>query len=104
PPAAATTDVDPVERAGDRVEAGGVDDHVERVLGLRRLDPGPGNALDRRLAEIDQAHVRLVVHLVVAALERYAARAEPVIGGDQLGRDAGVLHPRADLSSHEVGY
>ena len=83
-PTADAADVDAVEGAGDRVESGGVDDHVEFVLGVAGLDAGRGDALDRCLVEVDERHVVLVVDLVVAALERDASGAEAVVLGDQL--------------------
>src|SRR5206468_12615298 len=63
----------------------------------------PADPLDRRLPEVDEVHVRLVVHLVVAALERHPARAEAVVGRDQLVRDSRVLHALPDLPTHELG-
>src|SRR4051812_41248456 len=77
-------DVDAVETAGDRVEASGVDDDIERVLGIAGLDAGGRNALDRRLVDIDQFDIRLVVDLVVAGLERHAAGAEAVVLWNQI--------------------
>src|SRR5205085_3453804 len=56
-----------------------------------------------RLPEVDEAHVRLVVYLVVAALERHPASAEAVIGRDQLLRDGRILHALPDLPAHELG-
>src|SRR5262249_27235163 len=47
-------DIDAVEGAGDRVEAGRVNDDVELVLGIAGPDAGRGDALDRRLGDVDQ--------------------------------------------------
>ena len=67
------------------------------------FEPGRRDPLDRRRADVDQPHVRLVVDLVVLGLERHPARAEAVVLRDQpLGRRR-VLHPLADLARHEVG-
>ena len=47
-------DIDTIEGAGDRVEAGRVDDQVELVLGTTGLDAGRRDALDRRFVDVDQ--------------------------------------------------
>jgi hypothetical protein len=60
-----TVDVDPIERAGDGVEAGGVNQDVELVLARGRREPVLGDALDRRLGEVDEMDVVPVVGLVV---------------------------------------
>jgi hypothetical protein len=96
-------DVDAVEGAGDRVEPGRVDDDVEFVLGVAGLDAGRGDALDRRLVDVDQLDVGLVVDLEIAALERHAAGAEAVVLRDQLLGDSRVLDPLADLARDEIG-
>src|SRR5438309_4061322 len=103
PPTAPSADVDTVERPGDGVEAGGVDEHVRLVLRIGGLHAGGRDALDRRLPEVDEAHVRLVVDLVVATLERHPASAEAVIGRDQLLSDDRILHALPDLPAHELG-
>ena len=72
------------KRAGDGVEAGRVDDHVEvDARSLVRMPVGR-DALDRRLPEVDELDIVLVVDLVVAGLQRHAAGAEAVVLGDQL--------------------
>src|SRR5882724_6103986 len=103
PPAAPAADVDSVERPGDGVEAGGVDDHLEAVLGVTGLDASGRDPLDRRLAYVHEAHVRLVEDLVVAALQRHAPSAKAVVGRDQLLRDLRVHDSLADLPAHELG-
>src|SRR3984893_10801955 len=95
-------DVDAVETAGDRVEAGRVNDDVEFVLGAAGLDAGRGDAFDRRLGDVDQLDVGLVVDLEVAAFERYPAGAEAMIFRDQLLGDDRVLNPLADLAGDEI--
>ena len=101
PPPARPDDVDAVVGAGDAVEARGIDQDIEgEILGagpqaLRR------DALDRRLVDVDQPHVVLVVDLEIAGLERQPARAEAVVLGDQLVGDPGIAHPLADLLGHE---
>src|SRR3954466_4778816 len=62
--------VDAIEGAGDRVEPRRVDDHVECVFARAGLDAGRVDALDRRIGEIDQFDVGLVVDLEIAAFER----------------------------------
>ena len=58
--------------------------------------------LDRRLLDVHQPDVGLVVDLVVPRLQRHAAGAEAVVLRDQLLRDLRVLHPLADLAGDEV--
>src|SRR4030095_1487740 len=95
-------DVDAVEGTGDRVETGRVDDDVELVLGVASLDAGRGDALNRRLVEVDQLDVGLVIDLEIAAFERYAARAEAVIFRDQLLGDHRIRDPLADLAREKI--
>src|SRR5258708_4118088 len=70
--------VDPVEGAGDGVEAGRVDDDVERALAVSSPNAARGDALDRRLVDVDQLDVRLVVDVVVSAFEGYPTCPEAV--------------------------
>src|SRR5216683_1815505 len=95
-------DIDAVETAGDRIEAGRVNDDVEFVLGVAGLDAGRSDALDRRLGDVDQLDVGLVVDLEVAAFERYPAGAEAVVFRDQLFGDRRVLDAPADLAGDEI--
>src|SRR4051794_9064763 len=85
-------DIDAVETAGNRVEASGVDDDIERVLGVACRDAVGRDALDRRLVDVHQLDVGLVVDLVVAGLERYAAGAEAVVLRDQLLGHSRILY------------
>ena len=92
PHAVATTDIDAVERAGHAVEAGGVDQDVELVLLLARLDAVRRDALDRLVIhDIDEQDVVAVVGLEIAALQRHAPGAEAVVLRDQLLRDLSGL-------------
>src|SRR5215472_965371 len=95
--------VDAVEGAGDRVKARRIDDDVEFVFCVARLDAGRGDALDRRLVDVDELDVRLVIDLVVAAFERHSAGAETVVLRDQLLGDLRILDPLADLARDEIG-
>src|SRR5207237_9045722 len=63
---------------------------------------GWGDALDRGLGEVDQGDVGLVVHLEIAAFERYPTRAEAVICRDQLLGDRRIRDPLADLAREEL--
>ena len=101
--AADAADVDAVVRAGDGVEAGGVDDDVELVVALGGAQARLGDPLDRRLADIDEVHVVAVVGLEVVGLERHALHAEAVIPRDQLLRDLGILDAAADAVGDVVG-
>ena len=86
-PAVPAPDVDLVERPGHRVEAGGVDDGVELVLGaVRQPQPGRGDLGDRVGLHVDQVHVRQVERLVVPGVQRDALAAERIaLRGQQLG-------------------
>jgi hypothetical protein len=57
-------DIDAVEAAGDRVEPGRVDDDVELVFGVARFDADRRDALDRRLVDVNELDVGLIVDLV----------------------------------------
>ena len=96
-------DVDPVEGAGDRVEARRVDQDVELVLGSAGPDALGRNAFERRLVEIDQQDVGPVVGFIIAALQRHALGAERVVLGHQLFGDRGVVNACADFIAHELG-
>src|SRR5262249_37857545 len=61
-------------------------------------------ARDRRLAQVHQAHVWLVVDLIIAALQRYAPGPEAMIGRAQLFGQLAVVHASANLAPREVGY
>ena len=67
-----------------------------------RLDPALGHAQDRRLAQVDEVHVRLVVHLEVAGHERRPLLAEAVVLGDQLVRRLRILDDAPDLAGDEL--
>src|SRR5271165_1707439 len=95
--------IDAVKGAGQRVETGRVDYDVEFVLGVAGLDAGRRYARDRRLVDVDELDVGLVVDLVVAALERHTAGAKAVVLRDQLLGDGRVLDPLADLARDEIG-
>jgi hypothetical protein len=92
-----------VEATGNRVEPGGVNDHVEFVFGVAGLDSRGRDALDRRLVDVDELDVGLVVDLVVTGLERDAAGAEAVVFRDQLLRHRRVLDPLTNPSRDEAG-
>ena len=103
PHAIRATDIDAVEGAGHAVEAGGVDQDVEFVFLLARLDAVRRDALDRLvILDVDQQDVVAVVGLEIAALQRHAPGAEAVVLRDQLVRDLRVLHALADLLGDEL--
>ena len=95
-------DIHRVIGAGQRIEAGGIDDHVEFALARARADTGGRDALDRCLVEIDQFDIRLVVDLVVARLQRQASGAEAVVFRDELLGGCRVFHPLTNLACDEV--
>ena len=95
-------DVDLHERAGHGGEPGGEHDHVDLV----QSDAGPHaaglDAHERILAKIDQADVREVERLVVAAVDAEPLGEDRVGGGAQrLGR-LGVVDGLADLRAEEL--
>ena len=94
--AADAGDVDRIEGAGDGIEAGGIDDDVELVVARGGAQAGLGDALERRLADVDEMHVVAVVGLEVIGLQRHALHAEAVILRDQLLRRHRVLDAPAD--------
>src|SRR5262249_51128947 len=53
--------------------------------------------------QVHEAHVWLVIDLVIAALQRYPPGPEAMIGGDQLFGELGVVHAAADLAPYEIG-
>src|SRR3546814_13690089 len=55
----------------------------------------------RRLVDVDEQYVVLVVDLEIPALQRQAARAEAVIPGDQLVGDLRIPDALADLAGDE---
>ena len=91
-----------MQRAGAEVEAGRPHDDVELLHAVGRLDAALGHAQDRRLLEIDERDVRLVVHLVVAGHERRPLLGEAVVLGDQLVGGVGILDDAADLLGDEL--
>ena len=97
------SNVDAVQSARHAIEAGGVDKHVQVDLAAADLNSLRGDPFDRRLADVDQLHVGLVVDLVVVRFHRHATRSESVVLGDQLLSDCRVLDPFTDLVGHELG-
>src|SRR6185312_6155411 len=95
--------IDAVETAGDRVEAGRVDDEVECIFGIAGAYARGRNALDRSFVDIDQLDVGLVIDLEIMRLQRDAAGAEAVVLRDQLVGHRGVLYALTDLARDEVG-
>src|SRR5438045_5985074 len=96
-------DVDAIKGAGDRVKPGRVDDDVEIVFAVAGLDAVRRDALDRRLVDVDEFDVGLVVNLVIPGFERHPAGAEAMVLRDQLFGDHGVFNALADLARDEVG-
>src|SRR5205807_4439679 len=78
------------------------DDDVEFVFGIAGPDALGRNALDRRLGDVNELDVGLVVDLEIAALERHPAGAEAVVFRDQLLGDGWILDPLADLAREEI--
>lgn len=101
PPSAGAADIDAVIGAGDAVEAGGVDQQVELILRIAGPDALGRDALDRGRVDVHQRYVVLVVDLVIAALQRQAARAEAVVLRRQQVGDFRIVHALADLLGDE---
>src|SRR5581483_9152586 len=103
PDTARTANVDAVERAGDAVEAGGIDQDVEFVLPVAGFDTGRGDAIDWRLVQVDQQYIVAVVGFEITAFEWHAPGSKTMVLRDQLVGDLRVLHPLADLLGDEFG-
>ena len=97
------SDIDAIEGAGDRVEAGGVNNQVEFVLRRAGFNACRRHALDRRFRNIDEFDVRLVIDFVIMRLQWQPARAKAMIFRDQLFGDGRVFDPLADFARDEAG-
>lgn len=95
-------EVDRVEGTSYGVEAGCVDEHVEFVLLVRRLDALFGDAFYRCLEQIDQVHVLAIVGFVIERLHWYTPRTKPVILRDQRLCRRGIVDPLSDLFGDEI--
>ena len=91
-----------VERARHRGKAGGGNDRVERILDAANLDAICREALDRRLGNVDQFHMRQIVGFEIAGIDTEALAAEYILGTQQLGGGR-ILDDAADLPAGEVG-
>ena len=100
--AVAAGDPDLVERARHRGKAGGADDGVERIFDAVDFDAVRGEALDRRLRDVDQLHVRQIVGLEVAGIDAQPLAAEDVVRAQQVGGRR-ILDDAADLVAREFG-
>ena len=91
-----------VVRARHTIKAGREDQDIKsKILGAGS-DAVRRDAFDRGFIDVHQAHIGLVIDLIVAAFQRQAPGTEAVILGDELFRNGGVLHSLADLARHEV--
>src|ERR1051326_44939 len=90
------------ERAGDRIETGRVDDHIEFVFGIAGFYAGGRDPLDRRFLNVDQPDVRRFVGFTLPSLQRHAAGAETMVLRDQLLDDDWILHALTDFPRDEV--
>src|SRR6202000_1987815 len=96
-PAAASLDAEFLQRAGQRVEAGGDDYNVERVLLSARADSVWRDLLDWAVGGcIHQLHVLLVEGLEVVGVQWLALGAVGVSLGGQLFGGRRVVDDRAD--------
>ena len=93
---------DPVERSRHGGKAGGANDGVQLVFDAVDLDAVGGEALDRRLRDVDQFDVRQIVGLEIAGIDAEALAAEHIVRTQQLGGGR-ILHDAADLAAGEVG-
>jgi hypothetical protein len=66
------------------------------MLGCRCLDPAGRHAFDRRAAEIDQLHIRLIEDLIEVLLKRRPLHAEGMNGlrGCKYLGNGGIVDPR----------
>ena len=102
PNAVHAPDIDPIEAAGDGVEAGCIDDDVERVFAIAGLDAFWRDPQNRCFGDIHQFDMVLVVGLVISGFQRHAAGAEAVVLGNEFFRGPGIVHPLADFPGDEV--
>ena len=100
--AAAPADVDLQQRACHGVEAGGQHQAIEGVVLPAHAEAGRCDALDRGLADVDQAHVGTVEGLPVAGVDAQPLAADDVLRRQDL-RGLRILDDLADLGPHEVG-
>jgi len=66
--------IDLVETAGDGIEAGRIDDDVEREFPVAGPDTRRRDPLDRRFIDVDQLDIVLIVDLIIKGLERQPPR------------------------------
>ena len=96
-----TTDVDRVERAGHRVEAGGEHDRVDLDLAAAAHDAAWRDPLDPGHAHVDELDVVAVVGLEVGRVGARPLASDAVVTRREQGRRLRVLHDLADLLAHE---
>ena len=75
---------------------------IERIFGAVDLDATGGEALDRRLGDIDQFDMRKIVGLEVAGIDAEPLAAEHVVRAQQVGRRR-ILDDAADLGARKIG-
>ena len=91
------------ERAGEGVEPGREDHHVELVHHLGGADALGHELEDREGAHVGEAHVLAVEGLEIAAVDGRAAGREGVVLGHQLFAQGRIVDALADLAAHELG-
>ena len=96
------TNVDAIEAAGDGVEPRRINDDIEVEGTLGRAQSRRRDALDRRVLDVDEFDIGLVVDFEIPRFHGYAAGAEAVVLGDQLLGDFRIVHARADFARHEI--
>ena len=96
-------DGDAGQRARHGVEAGGEDDAVQFVLGLRRLHARGGDGDQGRAAQVHKGDVRAVERLEVAAVHADALGADGIAARGQGVGGGRVVDQLADAGADEGG-
>ena len=85
-----------------RIEAGGKDDRIERVVGIGRAQSARRNFCDRLASDIDQGDVVAIVGLVVVGIENQPFGADRMIVRTQQLCGSWILDGGADLLAYEL--
>ena len=67
--AAAPANINPQERAGHCIKAGGVNNGIKRARAFAGLNTVLGNLLNRRAAQIDQRDIVTVIGLIIIRID-----------------------------------
>src|ERR1700733_7326310 len=102
-PALAVDRIDRLQSTRHCIESGGKDNDVQIVVSAGGLDAAGGHPFDRRLANVDQRHVRLIEGRVIAGLDAEALGGDRISSRQQLLRERRVLYLLANPPANIVG-